>query len=269
MEGNIIVIKHVENEGPGLIETFFQADGWDLKTVELARGERLPRTIEDAAAVVMLGGPMNVYEEKAYPFLKEEDSFIRRVLIEEIPFLGICLGGQLLSKACGGQVGKSPVKEVGWYTVELTKDGQKDLLFRGLPKSFKVFQWHEDTFEIPAGGLLLTQGKGCRNQAFKIGTNAYGLQFHVEVTEEMVKSWMREETGRVDTKKILSDTKNLKETFELQARELFINFKRIIESSLRVKKVMKLFVEDEKRSEKKKTLLWWNMKEHAFVQGKA
>jgi GMP synthase (glutamine-hydrolysing) len=269
MEGNIVVIKHVEKEGPGLVEAFFRADGWDLKTVELARGERLPESFEDTAAVIMLGGPMNVYEERAYPFLKNEDSFIRRVLIEEIPFLGICLGGQLLSKACGGQIGKSPVREVGWYTVELTQDGQKDLLFRGLPKSFKVFQWHEDTFEVPAGGLLLTQGKGCRNQAFKIGTNAYGLQFHIEVTEEMIESWMEDETGRIDAKRIRSDTKKLKESFELQAHDLFVNFKRIIESSLRVKKVMKLFVEDGKRAQKKKTLLWWNMKEHAFVQGKA
>jgi GMP synthase (glutamine-hydrolysing) len=268
VEGNIVVIKHVEKEGPGLIETFFRADGWDLKIVELAKGEKLPETVGDAAAVIMLGGPMNVYEEEVYPFLKDEDSFIRRVLIEEIPFLGICLGGQLLSKACSGQVGKSPVKEVGWYAVELTRDGQKDLLFRGLPKSFKVFQWHEDTFEIPTGGLLLTQGKGCRNQAFKIGMNAYGLQFHLEVTEEMIESWMRDEVERIDRAKILSDTKKLKETFETQARDVFVNFKRIIESSLRVKKVMKLFVEDEKSSEKKKTLLWWNIKEHAFVQGK-
>jgi GMP synthase (glutamine-hydrolysing) len=269
MEGNIVVIKHVENEGPGLIETFFRADGWDLKTIELAKGDKLPETVADAAAVIMLGGPMNVYEEETYPFLREEDSFIRRVLIEEIPFLGICLGGQLLSKACGGQVGKSPVKEIGWYSVELTHDGQKDPLFRGLPKSFKVFQWHEDTFEVPAGGLLFTQGKGCRNQAFKIGANAYGLQFHIEVTEKMVGSWMEDESGRINTRKILSDTKKLKEAFELQAQGVFANFKRIIESSLRVKKVMKLFVEGQKKSEKKKTLLWWNMKEHAFVAGKA
>ena len=268
MEGKIVIIKHVENEGPGLIESFFQADGWDLQTVELAKGEGLPETFKDAAAVIMLGGPMNVYEEEAYPFLKDEDSFIRRVLIEEIPFLGICLGAQLLSKACGGRVEKSPVKEVGWFTVELTKDGQKELFFRGLPKSFKVFQWHEDAFEVPAGGLLLTQGKGCRNQAFKIGTNAYGLQFHIEVTEEMVESWMKDGAGRIDTRKILGDTKKLKEAFELQAQEVFANFKRIIESSLRVKKVMKLFVEDEKKLQRKKTLLWWNMKEHAFIPGK-
>ena len=269
MEGNIVVVKHVEKEGPGLIERFFRADGWNLKTIELARGEKLPETLEDTAAVIMLGGPMNVYEEKAYPFLKDEDNFIRRVLIEEIPYLGICLGGQLLSKACDSRVGKSPVKEVGWYTVELTKESRKDLLFTGLPRTFKVFQWHEDAFEVPAGGLLLAQGKGCKNQAFKIGTNAYGLQFHIEVTEEMIESWLEDEAGQLDVGKILSDTKRLKEALELQAHDLFANFKRIIESSLRVKKVMKLFVEDEKKSRTKKTLLWWNMKEHAFVQGKA
>ncbi len=268
MEGNIVVVKHVEKEGPGLIDNFFRADGWDLKTIELARGERLPETLEDTAAVIMLGGPMNVYEEEAYPFLKDEDNFIRRVLIEEIPFLGICLGGQLLSKACGSRVGKSPVKEVGWYAVELTNVGQKDLLFTGLSGSLKVFQWHEDTFDVPAGGFLLAQGKGCRNQAFKIGTNAYGLQFHVEVTTEMVESWMKDEAGRTDVEKILNDTMKSKDVFEMQAHSLFANFKRIIESSLRVRRVMKLFVEHGKRSGKKKSLLWWNTEEHALVSSK-
>ncbi len=269
MKGNILVIKHVEKEGPGLIETFFKADGWELETVELAKGEGLPENLEHIAAVVMLGGPMSVYEEKAHPFLKEEDRFIRKLLVEEIPFLGICLGGQLLSKACNGSIAKSPVKEVGWYTVQLTRDGQKDMLFRGLPRTFKVFQWHEDTFEIPDGGALMAVGRGCKNQAFKIGTNAYGLQFHFEVTGDMVKAWMKDEAGKIDTKKILDSTKKMERDIERLAHDLCFNFKKIIESSLRVKKVMKIFVEDEKTAANKKTFLWWNMEEHALVPGKA
>ena len=269
MEAKIVVIKHVEKEGPGLIEAFFKTDGWELEIVELSKGERLPESLKDVAAVIMLGGPMNVYEEKAYPFLKDEDRFIRKVLVEEIPFLGICLGGQLLSKACGGVIGKAPVKEVGWYAVGLTRDGQKDLLFHGLPKTFKVFQWHEDTFGIPEGGLLLAQARGCKNQAFKIGNNAYGLQFHFEVTEDMIGMWLKDENGKVDVRKILAETKRLRAVFEKQANTMFFNFKRIVESSLRIKKIMTIFVEDEKKSKQKKTLLWWNVEEHALVPGKA
>jgi GMP synthase-like glutamine amidotransferase len=268
MEGKIVVIKHVEKEGPGLIESIFKGDGLELETIELSAGEELPESLENVAAVIMLGGPMNVYEEDAYPFLKDEDRFIRKVIVEEIPFLGICLGSQLLSKACAGRVDKSPVKEVGWYTVELTRDGQKDLLFQGLPKTFKAFQWHEDTFEIPEGGMLLAKARGCKNQAFKIGNNAYGLQFHIEVTEGMVGEWLKDEEGKIDTGKILSDTKKMKESFEKLACDIFLNFKRVIESSLRIRKIIKLFVEDEKNSRKKKTLLWWNNKEHAFISGK-
>ena len=133
MDGRIYCVKHVEDEGPGLIGEFFRDLGVEVAELNLHRGDRLPESLESTAGVVVLGGPMNVYEEEAYPFLKEEDLFIRRVLREEVPFLGICLGGQLLAKACGGAVTKSPYKEIGWYEVELTREGRRDSLFRGLP----------------------------------------------------------------------------------------------------------------------------------------
>jgi GMP synthase (glutamine-hydrolysing) len=265
MEGTVLVIKHVEQEGPGRLGDMFSSDGWDVKIVELGRGESLPPTLDGVAALIILGGPMNVYEESTYAFLKQEDRLITRALVDEVPLLGICLGAQLLSKTCGGIVTKSPAREVGWYHVDLTEAGKKDSLLQGLPGMIDVFQWHEDTFEVPEGGVLLAQGKKCRNQAFRMGNCAYGLQFHLEVTPEMVEQWMEGEAKKMHIEKILSDTKKVKERFQEQAGLFMDNFRRMVESSFRVKRVMKMFVEEEKKAGKKRAALWWNMKEHTLV----
>jgi GMP synthase-like glutamine amidotransferase len=143
MNGKILIIKHASNEGPGHIRTFFEGQGWPIELVDFSNGDVLPNNLDGVAAVVLLGGPMNVYEEKEYPFLKKEDNFIGRLIIEEIPFIGICLGAQLLAKACQGRVFKSNTAEIGWYTVNLTKEGRHDTLFYGLSAGLTVFQWHE------------------------------------------------------------------------------------------------------------------------------
>ncbi len=235
MDKAVLIIKHVEQEGPGMLGTFFEDAGWRLVTAELGLRESLPDRLDGFAAVVMLGGPMNVYEEEAYPFLKEEDLFIRQVLREEIPFLGICLGAQLLAKACGARVMKAAEKEVGWYTVDLTKQARQDRLFRRVESPLTVFQWHEDTFEIPDGGVLLGTSALVRNQAFKMGSCAYGLQFHVEVSLDMVETWMKDERS-IDTENILRQGGIVSETLEQQAAALFNNFRRLAESTVRVNK---------------------------------
>ena len=106
---------------------------------------------------------------------------------EENRILGICLGAQLIAKALGAKVFKAPVKEIGWYDVSLTRIGSIDPLFSHLPKTFSVFQWHEDTFEIPHSAILIATSSLVPHQAFRYGDNAYGLQFHLEVTEEMIQ----------------------------------------------------------------------------------
>jgi GMP synthase-like glutamine amidotransferase len=186
-------VMHVESEGPGVFAEVLEAAGAAVDIVHLHRGEALPEVGAHDAAIV-LGGPMNVYEEAIHPFLRDEDRYLRAAAARGLPVLGICLGAQLIAKAAGAAVTKNRVKEVGWYTVTLTDDGVRDPLFRELPPELTVLQWHEDPFEVPAAGTLLATGRDCLNQAFRIG-NSWGLQFHLEVDRGMLKEWFGGQPG--------------------------------------------------------------------------
>ena len=229
----IYFIKHIDIEGPGTLGSFFEAKGYKTKIVDLGAGEKLPKLTNDVEAVVVLGGPMNVYEEEKYPFLKEEDKFIKQILKDEIPFLGICLGSQLLAKAAGAKVGKSPKKEIGFSYIQLTGEGLVDPLFQGLVKKIFVYQWHEDMFEIPLKGQLLAMGADCPHQALKFGRCAYGLQFHVEITDVSISEWSDQylkKPGRPQEFKtnMLSDYFKNKVRFDNTAEQIYNNFLNII-----------------------------------------
>jgi GMP synthase-like glutamine amidotransferase len=198
---NILIIKHVDIEGPGLIENCLKQENILYQILNLNSNIHLPK-LDDFTHLVILGGPMNVYEEDRYPFLKDEDLFIKEAIQRGKRILGICLGAQLIAKALGAKVFKAPAKEIGWYDVSLTKIGSQDSLFSILPKTFPVFQWHEDTFEIPKAGKLIVTSNPIPHQAFRYGENTYGLQFHLEVTEEMIQEWM--ETYEVEFKGLQS-----------------------------------------------------------------
>ena len=157
--------------------------------LSLESGLHLPK-LDPFTHLVFLGGPMNVYEEDRYPFLNEEDLFIKEAIQRGKSILGICLGAQLIAKALGAKVFKAAVKEIGWYDVSLTRIGSIDPFFSHLPRAFSVFQWHGDTFEIPHGAVLIATSSFVPHQAFRYGDNAYGLQFHLEVTQEMIRQWM-------------------------------------------------------------------------------
>ncbi|OPX98669.1 MAG: GMP synthase (glutamine-hydrolyzing) [Syntrophorhabdus sp. PtaB.Bin006] len=258
MNGKVLVVKHVSNEGPGLIRTFFESQGWPVELVDMSSGGRLPDSLEGIGAVIMLGGPMNVYEEDTYPFLQGEDRFIGDLIRQEIPFMGICLGAQLLAKACKAKVFRANSEEIGWHEVNLTKEGARDLLFHGLPQCLKVFQWHEDTFEVPEGAVLLAHASSCTNQAFRVGRNAYGLQFHIEVTPDMVSAWMAGQRGKVNVKKINLEAAEIRDLFENRTNTILTNFRRLVESSLRFKRIMKQYVEDKSRTARK-AINWWDL----------
>jgi len=235
MPKEILVIKHIDVEGPGSIEEFFRNTTWDLRVIDLSKDEALPRYLDDIEAIISLGGPMNAYEEDKYPFLKQEDKFLKEAIKEEIPVLGICLGAQLLAKAAGARVIKAQNKEIGWHTVGLTEEGRKDPLFEYLPPELNVLQWHEDTFEIPKDGIRLAESGASVNQAFKCSRNAYGIQFHIEVTPEMVGSWINKYTKDgpqgFDAKEMLIESYKRKEMFRMQADMIYLNFSRIIKAA--------------------------------------
>ena len=213
MGNNVLMLKHIAIEGGGTIEEYLLSKGHKIDRRELQDGDSVPSKL-DYDAIIILGGPMNVYEEDKYPFLKDEDKLIKEAIKKEIPTLGICLGAQLIAKAAGAKVSKNKVKEIGWYKVNLTEAGKNDPVFKGLGESFDVFQWHGDTFGIPENGTLLSTAELCTNQALRVGKNMYGLQFHMEVTDKMIYEWINsydEELqslkGVIDVEKIRKDTK--------------------------------------------------------------
>jgi len=188
----VFVLQHVPHEPLGTLESHFRVAGLNLTPIELFRTvpERLPR--HEATGLVVMGGPMNVDDVGAHPFLKSEVVWIREALTEEIPVLGICLGAQLLAKSLGARVFANGIKEIGWYGIELLPAAADDPLFCECAPRQTVFQWHGDTFELPPGAVHLAQSPLCRHQAFRYGPSAFGLQFHAEMTEEMVYDWLGE-----------------------------------------------------------------------------
>ncbi len=228
---NALIIKHVEVEGPGLIEYCLRKEKIPYRIINLQGGDPLPK-LDPLSLIILLGGPMNVYEEDRYAFLKDEDLFIKEAIQRGKFILGICLGAQLIAKALGAKVFKAPVKEIGWFDVSLTEIGLQDPLFSYLPKTFPVFQWHEDTFEIPRSAKLIATSSSVPHQAFRYADNAYGLQFHLEVTEEMIQEWMR--TYEEELKgsqpplfsklKILTDTEIEIETYTRRGMQFLESF---------------------------------------------
>jgi GMP synthase-like glutamine amidotransferase len=226
-----LIIKHIEIEGPGLIEYCLKQGNTPYQILSLETEVRFPK-LDHLTHIVLLGGPMNVYEEDRYPFLRKEDLFIKEAIQRGKSILGICLGAQLIAKALGAKVFKAPLKEIGWFDVSLTKMGLKDSLFSTLPDTFPVFQWHEDTFELPRGGKLIATSPLVPHQAFRYGERVYGLQFHLEVTGEMIQEWMRtyeeelkgSQPSLFSKLKILTDTDMQIETYTRRGLKFLKHF---------------------------------------------
>ena len=207
-----LVLQHIECEDLGTIANAMSQRGIGYKYVRLFDGEPVPSDPGNYSGMIILGGPMNVYEEDKFPYLKDEDILIKKAVKNDMPVLGICLGGQLIAKATGAKVKKGTKKEIGWYDLKLTKDSRQDKVFNSLPGTIKVFQWHGDTFDIPDGAVHLAGSELFSNQAYRVGSSIYGLQFHLEVTQEMINRWISEYEEELSTLdyinagRIISDT---------------------------------------------------------------
>ncbi|MBN1931602.1 MAG: type 1 glutamine amidotransferase [Desulfobacterales bacterium] len=215
-----LIITHDESEGPGTLGDFLNGFGLSVRTVRLYNGESLPGNVAGYDAIVTMGGAMSVNEEYLYPFLAKERVFLKEAIDGNIPVLGICLGAQMIAKACYASVGRAPEKELGWRNVSQTELGQRDILFQGLPANLQVFQWHNESFEVPQGGSLLATSAKCPNQAFRY-RNAYGLQFHIEVTRDMLIEWLDTEP---ECEACIQFFEEIEHDFYTQARMIYANF---------------------------------------------
>ena len=186
----VLVLRHVPHEHLGTLAEALIASNITYEYVNLYENDIPNITIKDLCGLIILGGPMNVYSTDRYPYLEMEDRLIKQAIERDVPILGICLGAQLVAKALGAKVIKNKEKEIGWYPLKITEEGSKDRLFMHFNNEEIVFQWHGDTLEIPEGGVHLAESSMCTNQAFRYRNNVYGLQFHIEVTPEMILEWL-------------------------------------------------------------------------------
>ena len=186
----VLVLRHVPHEHLGTLALALKSVKLTYQYVNFYENENPNVSIDDSSALIILGGPMNVYETDKYPFLDIEDELIKRAIEKGIPILGVCLGAHLIAKALEAKVIKNKEKEIGWYPLKITEKGNKDNLFKHFNPKETVFQWHGDTFEIPDGAVHLAESPLCMNQAFRYGSNVYGLQFHIEVTPQMILEWL-------------------------------------------------------------------------------
>ena len=177
-------LQHVPFEDLAGIEDWAEDRGHEISRTLLFDGQEL-LGLDEFDWLVVMGGPMNIYEEDKYPWLAIEKRFIREAIASNKIVLGICLGGQLIADVLGGKVRKNLFKEIGWHTVKLTSEGQKSGIFRVLPNTFMAFHWHGDTFEIPPQALRAAESESCANQAFMLG-KAVGLQFHLESSMDSI-----------------------------------------------------------------------------------
>ena len=210
----LLVFQHAAAEPLGVLDPILRRWGFRIRDVNFAREPAVQLDLERYNGLVVLGGPMNVDQTDAYPHLITEIAAIRAALKLEVPVLGICLGAQLLAAALGATVRPNRVREIGWYRLRPAEAAGNDRLFRHFDGGQHVFQWHAYTFDLPPGAVHLASTESCEHQAFRYGSRAYGLQFHLEADEALIRRWLsvpayREEAGGEGAERILRTTPDL------------------------------------------------------------
>jgi GMP synthase-like glutamine amidotransferase len=178
------ILQHVPFEGLGSISSWLKTQKAEITYTHFFRNEHLPE-LGRLDLVIVLGGPMSVNDEDAFPWLRLEKRFIRDAVQKNIPTLGICLGAQMIASALEAQVYRNAQKEIGWFDVTATPQIGKCF---PLPDRFLAFHWHGETFDIPPGAVHLARSEACENQAFQIGKHVIGMQFHLETTPDSIRA---------------------------------------------------------------------------------
>ena len=188
----ILVLQHATVEHPGIFREFLAEDGHEWQAVELDQGET-PPPLDGFDALWVMGGPMDVWEEDKYPWLKDEKRLIQDAVQERgMPFLGLCLGHQLLAEALGGAVGPAERPEIGVMKVMQTEEGAQSVILDGLPMVVDALQWHSaEITALPEGAKVLMTSEDCAVQAMTWGPRAFSAQFHIEIEADTVENWAK------------------------------------------------------------------------------
>ena len=203
---SVVVFQHVSVEHPGIFRNFFKDDGIQLHTVELDLGQSIP-DLKNFDALWVMGGPMDVWEDDKYSWLAEEIRAIRKAIDElKMPFMGICLGHQLLAYAYGAEVGPSDKSEVGVMPVRKTEHGDRSTFFRDLPDMMDTLQWHSaEVKTIPTGFQVLAESDLCAIQSLSYGDRVFSVQYHQEITETTVSDWSKISEYKISLEKSLGE----------------------------------------------------------------
>ncbi|MGF1678346.1 MAG: type 1 glutamine amidotransferase [Candidatus Methylacidiphilales bacterium] len=183
---HIHYLQHVPFEGPAGIESWAMRQNHVLSATRLYNNEPLP-SLSNLEVLILLGGPMNIDEDKKYPWLTPEKQLIEQAIQQDKTVIGICLGAQLIAEVLGARVYRAPHQEMGWFPIDMTDEAVGSPVFAPLPKKLTVFHWHGDTFDLPQAATHLASSTACANQAFSLHDKVVGLQFHLESTPESVR----------------------------------------------------------------------------------
>ncbi len=225
---NVLIVKNVLSEGPGTIEAFLRQHSLSFHIAELHGGDDIP-PLEPFTHLVVLGGPMAVYEMDRYPYLHHEAKLIGEAISRGKHVLGVCLGAQMMAHVLGARVYPGGHKEIGWYDVSITAEGMNDPFVKELAvggrKTARVFQWHGDTFDLPNGAVRMASSALYPNQAFRYSDRIYAFQFHIEVTPAIVRGWLSHEQG-IDVAAINSESERTFDPYLARANRAYEMFFR-------------------------------------------
>jgi GMP synthase-like glutamine amidotransferase len=225
-------LQHVPFEGLGSMEPYFLQREHKLSSTHFYKGDPIPST-DDFDWLIVMGGPMGVHDDLAYPWLTGEKTLIRKSLDAGKIVMGICLGAQLIADVLGAKVSKNAHQEIGWYPIERKMDPGESALADTFPKTLDVFHWHGDTFEVPQGAKLLASSQACRNQGFILDNRVVGLQFHLETTPESAAALVKHCARELDGSKYVQSGAEM-----LSGEERFKRINRVMTSLL--KKIEKI-----------------------------
>ena len=231
----VLLVRNDTYESFGLAAPTFAWEGLDLVTANLPAGAELP-PLGDVGGVVMFGGTKNVDQVEAFPYLARARDYTRQAVDAFVPFLGICLGCQILARALNQPVPKAPVKECGFEPIRPTADGKADALLSGYADGDMVLQWHEDTMDLPAEATLLATGDAIPVQAFRVGDRAWGIQFHQEVDATELAWWIGIADDEIDlegtwgksAEQLRAESARYMAAHEERGRELFRRFAGVV-----------------------------------------